>query len=226
MTYKKDINAILTKTVLGIIWSLGLGLVLWRLILGHPLQGPIIVKDRLPEIKIGQKKSCKSTGLDKFKKKRGVSFYNIYESIETYSQLYGVDPQTLFAMALVESSLYPSSRYPISHSGARGLLQLMPLTRKDLFKKMGFKKNNHSLDAHIQASIYYKKWINDMIPSWIETPYLSNEEIRIAAYNYGVSGILKRIKSKRLPPLTSHQYSNSVILYKKLQSPSQDIFKY
>ena len=169
-------------------------------------------------------RSCLSTGDDYLKKRRGHQYYVIKGKIRTYADIFGVDYKELFSMAVVESGLISSARHPVSPVGAQGLLQLMPRTRIEIFNKLDFDKKDFSIDSHIAASAYYKKWAEGEFEGHSGTRYFSPRELSIISYNYGVSGIKKRIHRSR-SPLTNHRYLTSVKLNYILQEPSTKLFK-
>lgn len=154
--------------------------------------------------------SCKSDALDGYKKRRGTRFYLYRDLIAKYSDLYGVDKDLIFAMAIVESALNPKAK---SWVGAEGLLQIMPATKKELYKELNIKKDD--LDGHVQAAVYYystlkKRFLNKSSQLGIYGP----RELSIMSYNMGPNWTARRIKRKR--PIIKHRYVDKVSFYHRL----------
>ncbi len=98
----------------------------------------------------------------------------LQQSIETHSSSYQVDPDLIRAMIQVESSFDAGA---VSLAGARGLMQIMPKTQKDLGLKDPF-----DADSNVEAGVRYYRWL---LNRFQET------ELALAAYNAGPSRVEK-----------------------------------
>jgi len=78
------------------------------------------------------------------------------DTVDTYSRQYGMDPLLISAMIKVESNF---ARLARSHSGAVGLMQLMPSTAKELAEELEIKgfdiKDLENPDTNIRLGAYY-----------------------------------------------------------------------
>jgi soluble lytic murein transglycosylase-like protein len=98
--------------------------------------------------------------------------------IETVASKHGVDPALVHAVVEAESNYYPLARSPV---GARGLMQVMPATAKDL----GVRSTRLLFDPqeNLEAGVKYLKWLlerfNGDLPS------------ALAAYNAGPGNVQK-----------------------------------
>jgi len=89
-------------------------------------------------------------------RKRGISkekFQSLKKTFDKYAKQYELDPLILMAQAYQESRLKAKAR---SHVSARGIMQLMPATRREM--KVG---NINNTDANIHAGIKYHKLLKD-----------------------------------------------------------------
>jgi soluble lytic murein transglycosylase-like protein len=93
--------------------------------------------------------------------------------IETVSLKHGIDPELVHAVVLAESNYQPRAR---SRVGARGLMQVMPATAKDL--GIG---NLYDPQNNLEAGVQYLKFL------------LARFDLKraIAAYNAGPAAVLK-----------------------------------
>ncbi len=91
------------------------------------------------------------------------------DAIEAYSIAYEVDPNLVKAIIAIESCF---DRKAVSSVGARGLMQLMPATAKELGVKDSFNAN-----ANIRGGINY---FSQMLAR-----FNNNVELALAAYNAG-----------------------------------------
>jgi len=92
---------------------------------------------------------------------------------ERASKKTGVQLSVLAAMAEVESNFQPNA---VSHAGARGLLQVLPSTARELEIDLG------SPDADVLAGARYLKRMLDRFDSL---------ELALAAYNAGPTAVAK-----------------------------------
>ena len=92
----------------------------------------------------------------------------------------------LKAQAIAESNLIPTA---ISSKGARGILQIMPNTWKDLKKQ--YKQDGNIFEA--KANIMYSAaYMRKMLDFWIfDRTALCRLELAQASYNAGAGNILK-----------------------------------
>ncbi|MEW5691766.1 MAG: transglycosylase SLT domain-containing protein [Candidatus Hydrogenedentota bacterium] len=128
--------------------------------------------------------------------------------IYQYSKTYKVDPNMVRAIIKVESNY---NRWAISHKGARGLMQLMPQTAKD----MGVKNIFHPAE-NIEGGVKYFKMLLDK--------FNNNVYLALAGYNAGPEAV---IKYNGIPRYRETQkYVRDVISYYKLyKSESADLSK-
>ncbi|NNC68433.1 MAG: lytic transglycosylase domain-containing protein [Gammaproteobacteria bacterium] len=97
------------------------------------------------------------------------------DAIEAYSIAYEVDPKLVKAIIAIESCF---DRKAVSSVGARGLMQLMPATAKELGVKDSFDANQN-----IRGGI---KYFSQML-----TRFNDNTELALAAYNAGPNAVEK-----------------------------------
>ncbi len=97
------------------------------------------------------------------------------DAIEAYSIAYEVDPILVKAIIAIESCF---DRKAVSSVGARGLMQLMPATAKELGVKDSFNAN-----ANIRGGINY---FSQMLAR-----FNNNTELALAAYNAGPHAVEK-----------------------------------
>ena len=113
---------------------------------------------------------------------------------------YEVDPAIVKAIILAESSYNPRA---VSNRGARGLMQLMPVTARE----MGV-ENIFNPRQNIHAGVAYFKKLLDR--------YDGNVKIALAAYNAG-SGRVQQYKG--IPPFkATRTYIDKVLQYHRIYS--------
>jgi len=115
--------------------------------------------------------SCKNMTPAKLDKR--ASAYK--DAIEAYSIAFEVDPVLVKAIIATESCF---DRKAVSSVGARGLMQLMPATAKELGVKDSFNAN-----ANIRGGIKYF--------SLMLKQFNNNTELALAAYNAGPNAVEK-----------------------------------
>ena len=119
-----------------------------------------------------------------------------YDSIiSTASKKYNISFALVKAIIKVESNFNPNA---VSHKGARGLMQLMPRTSKQLKIKNPFNPHENILGG----SSYLKKLMDR---------YEGNLELALAAYNAGIGTVQKY---------------NGVPPYKETRAYIKNILKY
>jgi soluble lytic murein transglycosylase-like protein len=96
--------------------------------------------------------------------------------IETVSLKHGIDPALVHAVIEAESNYRPRAQ---SHVGARGLMQVMPATARDL----GVSNARHLFDPeqNVEAGVKYLKFLLDRFDGDLPTA--------IAAYNAGPGAV-------------------------------------
>jgi len=99
------------------------------------------------------------------------------ELIETVSLKHGIDPALVHAVVETESNYRPSAK---SQVGARGLMQVMPATGRDLGVTSAMLLDPQ---ANLEAGVIYLKWLLQRFDG-----DLSNA---LAAYNAGPSAVTR-----------------------------------
>ena len=115
--------------------------------------------------------SCKNMTPTKLEKRAN----DYKDAIDAYSIAYEVDPKLVKAIIATESCF---DRKAISSVGARGLMQLMPATAKELGVKDSFNAN-----SNIRGGIKYFSLMLER--------FNDNTELALAAYNAGPHAVEK-----------------------------------
>ena len=119
----------------------------------------------------------------------------LHEIIVRIANRYNVDPALIKAIIRVESSFNPKA---VSYKGAKGLMQLMPVT----LKAMGV-RDPFDPEFNIEAGVRYFKKLLIMFDN--------NIELALAAYNAGVTRV--RLY-KGIPPFRrTRRYVKKVLHY-------------
>ena len=108
-----------------------------------------------------------------------------YENIvEIYSQKYQVDPNLIFAIIKAESNFNATA---VSGKGAKGLMQLMEDTAKEVCKKVDTKIDTNKVgDKLLEADINIElgtKYISILLEKY------NNIAIALTAYNAGIGTV-------------------------------------
>jgi membrane-bound lytic murein transglycosylase F len=103
--------------------------------------------------------------------------------IKKYSQEYGIDWVLVLAVMNQESRF---NRDAVSHTGAYGLMQIMPLTQIELAEKLGVEETSTPRN-NIKAGIYHLKWLYEIFGNIQKE---DRTRITLAAYNAGLRRIL------------------------------------
>lgn len=138
--------------------------------------------------------------------------------VEQYANLYGVEPNLVYAIIKAESKFRPKA---ISSAGAMGLMQVMPETfREDICRKIGLSDDEKQLldpETNIQAGVwYFAKWY----------AYYGTAKEALAAYNAGVGNVNNWIKEgyldkngfldvEQIPFEETQNYVKEILLYKQ-----------
>ena len=99
--------------------------------------------------------------------------------VQKYSDKYGFDWRLIAAQMFQESGFDPKAR---SHTGARGLMQLMPRTARSL----GVSKLDEPAGS-IQGGVKYMDWLRDRFDN--DLPISERLWFSLAAYNAGVGHV-------------------------------------
>jgi hypothetical protein len=122
----------------------------------------------------------------------------IDEKAEVYSEKYGVDPDLVKIVIDVESKY---NKFAISRTGAMGLMQLMPITFKDMGGKDPFE-----IDTNLEAGIRYLS---------IQLRRFNNTELALSAYNAGPTTVSSR--GNRVPDFGETRRYVKKIMYRYSQ---------
>ncbi len=118
-------------------------------------------------------------------------FKHLKKTFKKYADRYDLDPLILMAQAYQESQLISRAR---SHVGARGIMQLMPATGRQM--KVG---NINNTDANIHAGVKYHRLLKDHYFNDESLDKLNRTLFIFAGYNAGPNKInrLRKVAEKR-----------------------------
>ena len=147
------------------------------------------------------------------------SFYprEYQEYVEQYAELYGMEPNLVYAIIKAESKFL---RKAVSSAGAMGLMQIMPQTyEEDICRKIGLPEDADLLDpeTNIQSGVWY-------FTHWYA--YYGTSEEALAAYNAGAGNVNQWIENglvdeygfldaEQIPFKETRAYVKEVLDYKK-----------
>jgi soluble lytic murein transglycosylase-like protein len=99
---------------------------------------------------------------------------DIAQLVQETARAHNVDPLLVHSVIQVESNYNP---YAISRAGARGLMQLMPATARQLGVRNSFDPRQN-----IEAGVRYLKYLKDLY---------QDDRLALAAYNAGPNSVAK-----------------------------------
>jgi hypothetical protein len=102
--------------------------------------------------------------------------------IKRYADSYQLDWRLVLATMKQESRFHPGAE---SHKGARGLMQIMPLTADQIVERLGLTDLEDPQD-NIHGGVYYLRWLYDLFPG---APEGDRIRLALAAYNAGVGRV-------------------------------------
>ena len=115
--------------------------------------------------------------------------------VESIAREMEVDPVLVVSIMWTESHFKNEAK---SHVGAKGLMQIMPKTKKFLFSKV---KNFNSLaSSHLNKGVEYKDLEDIILATYYVKSLLKrfdSVELAIVAYNMGPNWVSKQLKSNQ-----------------------------
>lgn len=129
--------------------------------------------------------------------------------IAAESRARGLDPRLVKAVMAAESGFDPTA---VSPAGARGLMQLMPATARE----MGFERDLHHPTVNVRAGVAYLQLLHRAAfkqfgikgKSYAQAPYWVQRRV-VAAYNAGP----RALSGKGWPAQTRHYTAKVMFFY-------------
>jgi len=103
--------------------------------------------------------------------------------IKKYAKRYGFDWRLIVAQIMQESKFREHARSPV---GARGLMQLMPGTEREISNELDFQYILKNPRENIAAGIYHLKKQHGFFP---HATYVNRMKLSLAAYNSGAGRV-------------------------------------
>jgi len=103
--------------------------------------------------------------------------------IKKYAKRYGFDWRLIVAQIMQESRFRETARSPV---GARGLMQLMPRTEREISRELDFQYILKNPRENIAAGIYHMKKQYSLFP---HSTYNNRIKLSLAAYNCGAGRV-------------------------------------
>ncbi len=139
----------------------------------------------------------------------GARYDDAYDrAIEVSAATHGVRSDLVRAVIQVESGFNPRA---VSAKGARGLMQLMPATARDLGVK-----NVFDPEENIRGGVAYLRLLLDR--------YNGNEELALAAYNAG-AGAVERYGNQVPPYQETRAYVRKILSVTAIETRGSVIYK-
>ncbi|MEE9385601.1 MAG: lytic transglycosylase domain-containing protein [Nannocystaceae bacterium] len=125
----------------------------------------------------------------------------VQSEVSTASAQYGLDPALINGVIWVESRFQPRAKSP---AGARGLMQLMPATARELARQLGDRRARpYDPGFNIRAGSFYL--------SKLLRRYDGDERLALAAYNAGPGNVSRWLAKGKGLPEYSQRYVASVV---------------
>jgi len=131
-------------------------------------------------------------------------FESLKKTFEKYADKYELDPLMLMAQAYQESRLIEKAK---SHVGARGIMQLMPATAKEM--NVG---SIHNTDSNIHAGVKYHKLLKEHYFNDKEIENADRTLFVFAGYNAGPNRINRFRKIAKERGLNPNKWFDNVEL--------------
>lgn len=103
--------------------------------------------------------------------------------IKKYAKRYGFDWRLIVAQIMQESRFREQARSPV---GARGLMQLMPRTEREISRELDFQYILKNPRENIAAGIYHMK---KQYSLFAQSTYTNRIKLSLAAYNCGAGRV-------------------------------------
>lgn len=103
-------------------------------------------------------------------------------TVRRQAKRYGFDWRLILAIVKQESQFTPDA---LSHKGARGLMQLMPVTGEEVARDLAL-QDIHRPDNNIRGGVYYLKTLYDLFEG-VDEP--DRTKLALAAYNAGIGRV-------------------------------------
>jgi membrane-bound lytic murein transglycosylase F len=152
-----------------------------------PVQHQDLNKDSLIvsiEKKIQEKKRIREFQEKYFTDEFYTKTKQYFPVIRKYSKRYGFDWRLIMAQILKESKF---SENAISHRGARGLMQIMPYTAREITRELDFEFITKDPRENISAGIYH---LYKQLEYFPEADNENRIKLALAAYNGGPAHVL------------------------------------
>ncbi len=104
--------------------------------------------------------------------------------IKKYAKRYGFDWRLIAAQIVQESGFREKAR---SHAGARGLMQLMPYTAREISRELDIQYIMKNPRENITAGIYH---LNKQMRYFPDATWSERTRLALASYNAGVGRVL------------------------------------
>jgi membrane-bound lytic murein transglycosylase F len=140
-----------------------------------------LIREIVNKIHKKQELSLYSKQLFRQEVQRKISFYE--PIIKKYSKRYSLDWRLVVAQILQESRFEEKS---ISPKGARGLMQIMPRTAREIRKEIGIKNIPKNPKANIIGGIYH---LAKQIRYFPDADPIERIKLSLAAYNCGAGHV-------------------------------------
>lgn len=109
---------------------------------------------------------------------------NFYSFVDGVNDYHGLPRGLLMMIGYQENGRTWNWTNKRSPSGAVGIMQLMPITLKQIKQISGFLPNPLDMGHSVYGSGIYLKWLHALLGNWRHA---------IAAYNYGLGNVRKNI---------------------------------
>ncbi|MCB9058081.1 MAG: transglycosylase SLT domain-containing protein [Calditrichae bacterium] len=135
------------------------------------------------ESRLAEKKKLQQLKDELFNSKVGQSIDKYKPIIKKYSKRYGFDWRLITAQIIQESGFREKAH---SRAGARGLMQLMPLTAKEISRELDIEYIMKNPRENITAGIYHLKKQMRYFP---DSPESDRTQLALASYNAGAGRV-------------------------------------